>query len=173
MPNDTVKLNFSPQTFTFSAAHFTIFSETKRERLHGHNYSVAATLHIKQIKAHGITFDYTIFKRKLKQVCQQLDSYCLLPEKSPYLHIIDHDPHYKVEFNQETMFFLKKDTLLLPITNTTLEILSQWFLNQLANDLDFIQQHDITALSIQVFNTPNQSATSCTEITSTNDAIWE
>ena len=37
-----VRKIYRPADLHFSAAHFTIFSATERERLHGHNYSVSA-----------------------------------------------------------------------------------------------------------------------------------
>ena len=37
-------LHIDKQAHKFSAAHFTIFSETDRERLHGHNYGVSARI---------------------------------------------------------------------------------------------------------------------------------
>ncbi|MDC0574224.1 6-carboxytetrahydropterin synthase, partial [Luminiphilus sp.] len=37
-------LHINKQAHKFSAAHFTIFSATDRERLHGHNYGVSARI---------------------------------------------------------------------------------------------------------------------------------
>jgi 6-pyruvoyltetrahydropterin/6-carboxytetrahydropterin synthase len=37
-------LYIDKESHKFSAAHFTIFSATERERLHGHNYSVSAKI---------------------------------------------------------------------------------------------------------------------------------
>ena len=43
-PRDTVVLRLSKQAMKFSAGHFTLFGPGKRERLHGHDYRVSATL---------------------------------------------------------------------------------------------------------------------------------
>ena len=37
-------LHIDKESHKFSAAHYTIFSATERERLHGHNYSVSARI---------------------------------------------------------------------------------------------------------------------------------
>ena len=37
-------LYIDKEAHKFSAAHFTIFTATERERLHGHNYSVSARI---------------------------------------------------------------------------------------------------------------------------------
>ena len=39
---DLCTLYIDKESHKFSAAHYTIFSATERERLHGHNYSVSA-----------------------------------------------------------------------------------------------------------------------------------
>ena len=38
--NDTVTIRLAKENMKFSAAHFTIFSASERERLHGHNFRV-------------------------------------------------------------------------------------------------------------------------------------
>lgn len=152
-----VTLDFYPEAFGFSAGHFTIFSATERERLHGHNYSVAATVSAR-IQGPGITFDYVIFKKRLHALCEQLDRCFLIAEKSPYLNITSRDNYYDVLFDKEKTSFLKKDVLLLPVENTTLEDLSKWLVEQLIADRDFINTHYIEKLTIKVFNGSKQSA---------------
>lgn len=152
-----VILEFSPEAFSFSAGHFTLFSATERERLHGHNYSVAAVVGAR-IQEPGITFDYLAFKTRLHAICDAFDRYLLLPTASPYLKISDCGDNYEVSFQEDVMFFLKKDTQLLPIENTTLEELSRFIAEQLITDTSFILRHRIEQLTIKVFNGPEQSA---------------
>ena len=155
--SDTITLEFYPDAFQFSIAHFTIFSATHRERWHGHNYSVAAAVST-VLQAPGFSFDYAIFKKKLLALCAQLDNYFVLPAQSPYLQIVDRDNYYEAQFCTDTMRFLKKDVLLLPIANTTLEDLAYWFLKQLIKDHMFIKKYQLTAIRIKVFNSNTQSA---------------
>lgn|SRR3990167_1225860 len=141
----------------FSAGHFTIFSKNKRECLHGHNYSLEAAV-TAAIHEPGMIFDYAYFKNKIQLLCNRLDRRFLLPENSPYLKIVEEDEYYYVSFDEETIPFLKKDVLLLPIVNTTLEALSQWFLQEIISNKKFIAGGKISALVIKVFNGPEQSA---------------
>ena len=150
-------IEFHEGPYRFSAGHFTVFSATKRERLHGHNYSLTASV-TAAISEPGLIFDYKIFKDQLKSLCKKLDSYFLLPERSPYLTFEEDDDYHYVTFNGEKIPFLKSDVLLLPITNTTLEDLSQWFLQQLTSDENFIRRYGISAMTLKVFNGPEQSA---------------
>ncbi len=153
----SVTLEFYPGAYKFSAGHFTIFSPTERERLHGHNYLIAATV-TAAIREPGLTFDYAIFKNRLKAICEKLDRRFLLPENSPYLQIEEDEHYYYATFNHEKIPFLKNDVLLLPVENTTLEDLSQWAVNEIISDQKFIRDHAISAMTIKVFNGPEQSA---------------
>lgn len=152
-----VTLDFYPETFSFSAGHFTVFSANERESLHGHNYSVAATLEAR-IQEPGITFNYLIFKKRLQALCDQLDRHFIVAEKCPYLTISEKGDYYEIVFNQDKIPFLKKDVLLLPIENTTLEDLSRWFVEQLISDKTFLTENAIEKITIKVFNGPEQSA---------------
>lgn len=139
----------------FAVAHFTLFSPTERERLHGHNYRVSACFDASNSE-YGITFDYAIYKQKLLALCQRLDSYLLLPGDSPLLHIHVQDPYYRVRFHEDEMLFLQSDTLILPIRNTTLEELSLWFLQQLLEDQATLRTCHIQAITLRVSNGPGR-----------------
>ena len=58
----------------FSAAHFTIFSATNRERLHGHNFFVAANI-TAVVLDNGMCFNYCQLKDDLRELCSALDEY--------------------------------------------------------------------------------------------------
>ncbi len=139
------------QRFCFSAAHFTIFSETCRERLHGHNYHVHA-LFTTEVSDLGIAFDYAIYKKKILSLCEQLNSYLLLPGAASALKITEQGNYYYVYFNEEEMPFLKQDALILPIRNITIEELSRWFLERLLEDQTTLTTHSIQQMTIKVSN---------------------
>ena len=84
----------------FPAGHFTIFSATEREFLHGHNFSVYAALSA-TINDNGMPFDYDIYKERIRKLCKELGHVFLLPGKSPYLNIEANGDYYLVHFNQE------------------------------------------------------------------------
>lgn len=150
-------LKFHRGELKFCAGHFTIFSETERERLHGHNYYLEASV-TAPFQQPGITFDYRILRDKLKDLCAQLNSRFLIPAESPYLKIEQRDPYCDVYFNDEHIPFLTNDILLLPIANTTLEELSRWFIDRISEEREFIERHAISELTVRVFNGPDQSA---------------
>jgi 6-pyruvoyltetrahydropterin/6-carboxytetrahydropterin synthase len=137
------------ESLKFEVAHFTIFSPTVRERLHGHNYHVYFSI-TASIGALGITVDYDIYKKKLVTLCQYLDKHLLLPGQSPVLKITDKAPYFYVHFNEEEMHFLQADCLILPIRNISLEELSHWFLGQITQDSSDFIKYGISKIVIKV-----------------------
>ncbi len=155
-------ITLSKEYLKFSAAHFTIFSATSRERLHGHNFSVAAAI-TAPVGDNGMCFSYKVYKQKLEQLCAEMDEYLLIPTASPFLTIGDEGDYHRVEFNGEIMLFLKSDTRLLPIRNTTVEEYSQYLLDRLVRDTGEIEKYDLRKIVIEVFSGPGQSGSSLWE----------
>jgi 6-pyruvoyltetrahydropterin/6-carboxytetrahydropterin synthase len=148
---------YRAKDLSFSAGHFTIFSATQRERLHGHNYQLEASI-TAPLGEPGITFDYAIFRNKLAALCRQIHSRLLLPALSPYLRIETEAEHYRVFFDNQYMLFLKEDVMIMPLTNITIEELSHWFINQLTSEKDFIRDFHIQEITVKIYNGPEHSA---------------
>ena len=139
MQNTTIEI--SKEYLHFAAAHFTLFSPTERENLHGHNFQVTLDADA-PMQDDGLTFDYNILKKAVKQLCDDLDEQVLMPTRSPYLEIDEQDDYTYVVFNGERIPFLQRDLTLLPIRNITVEELAQYLLAKL------LEREDIKALDI-------------------------
>lgn len=126
-------LYIDKESHKFSAAHFTIFSATERERLHGHNYSVSARI-VAPMGDNGFSADYNVYKNRLKSLCDAIDEYMILAGDSPHQQIEEQGDSYRVRFAGETMHFLRKDTLVLPIRNATVEEFSRYLLALLVQE---------------------------------------
>jgi 6-pyruvoyltetrahydropterin/6-carboxytetrahydropterin synthase len=120
-------LYIDKEAHKFSAAHFTIFSATERERLHGHNYSVSARI-VAPMGDNGFAADYNVYKSRIALLCEELDEYLLLAGESPHQLIEEDGACYRVTFGSEKMVFLRTDTLVLPIRNATVEEFSRYLL---------------------------------------------
>jgi 6-pyruvoyltetrahydropterin/6-carboxytetrahydropterin synthase len=151
-------LELQNEKLNFSAGHFTIFSATERENLHGHNYFVYVGLKVCfDDDSLGLAFDYRTYKKKIQQLCTELNQCVLLPEKSPYL-TLEHDDNYCYAiFNNERMPFLARDIKILPVSNITLEELSVWFVNKLTQDKQALTQNGIKEMIVKVYSAPGQS----------------
>ncbi len=125
---NTTRIEISKEYLNFSVGHFTIFDESHRENLHGHNYRIAAEIDA-SIGDGGLTFDYNLIKKVMKQLCEKVDEQVLIPEKSPFLTIEEDKQYVYVLFDKERLPFLERDITLLPIKNITIEELSTYFLD--------------------------------------------
>jgi len=152
--NQLTTIELSKEYLKFSAGHFTIFSATERERLHGHNFAVSASI-VAPVGDNGLCFSYGEFKQKLQSLCEKLDEYLILPEMSPYLEIEKKAHEYLVRFNGEEMRFLVSDTLVLPIRNATVEEFASYLLDQLMQDSD-IKHYDVRQIEMKVSSGPGQ-----------------
>jgi 6-pyruvoyltetrahydropterin/6-carboxytetrahydropterin synthase len=140
----------------FSAAHFTIFSATERENLHGHNFDVSCSLDTR-VGPNGLAFDYNVVKDRLMALCDELDERVLLPAQSPHLKF-EHDGGYLiVRFADERIPFLERDALLLPIRNATVEEFARLFAQRLGADAELSRQ-PIESLNVRVSSGPGQWA---------------
>ncbi|GAA6138941.1 6-pyruvoyl tetrahydropterin synthase family protein [Arenicella sp. 4NH20-0111] len=139
----------------FSAAHFTIFSATNRERLHGHNWRIAVQI-TGEVDENGLLFDYAIFKKILKDLCARYDEYTLIAEESPYLNIESDEQYHFITHNRITQPLLKTDTILLPVKNVTIESLAHFLLDQVVGDESRLIELGITEFEMRVSSGPNQ-----------------
>lgn len=142
-------IEVSKEDIKFSAAHFTIFSATERERLHGHNYFVSVEFSA-PVGDNGICFSYKEIKDRLRAICDSLDEYMLLPQHSPHLTIEEDGLNYRVRFAEDTLYFLKADTIILPVRNTTLEEFSRYLLECLLADGDFMRESGMLRFVLKV-----------------------
>lgn len=130
LPSRKFEIEIAKESLHFSAAHFTIFGPRHRENLHGHNFQVRAVIE-GEIGDDGLTFDYSIIKEMLQDECDHLDEKTLLPKLSPFLQVSESADYVQAKFGNETIPFLPRDVLLLPVRNITVEELSNWFLDRL------------------------------------------
>ncbi|MBB71057.1 MAG: 6-pyruvoyl tetrahydrobiopterin synthase [Legionellales bacterium] len=140
----------------FSAGHYTIFSPTHREKLHGHNFTVYAAI-TAETNEFGMAFDYDIYKETLRKLCKSLSEFFLVAGASAHQTIEEDGDYLYVHFNNEKIPFLQRDVLVLPVKNITVEELSLWFINELTKEQAELDKHGIHEILIKVFSGPGQS----------------
>ncbi len=145
-------LEIDKEAMHFAAAHFTLFSAEERENLHGHNFRVALEVEA-GLGEGGIAFDYNCIKTALKSLCDRLDEHVLLPSRSPWLQVTTDGDYLVACFNGERIPFLKRDVLLLPVANITVEALAAWILAELQEDTR-ISALGLGSLAVRVSSGP-------------------
>jgi 6-pyruvoyltetrahydropterin/6-carboxytetrahydropterin synthase len=108
----------------FSAAHFITYGGTC-ERLHGHNYHVAAEFS-GPLDADHLVVDFLLVRAKLREITTWLDHYMLLPTKHPQLCVEDNGREVTATFGDRRWMFPSGDCRLLPVANTTSELLATY-----------------------------------------------
>lgn len=157
MAQQITTIELFKEDMKFSAAHYTIFSATERETLHGHNFNVHAAI-TAQIHDLGMPFDYDIYKEKLRHLCKELNQLTLIAENSPHQKLEKDGDYLYVHFANEKIPFLARDVKLLPICNITVEELSSWFINQLTKDKQDLDKYNVLKIVVKVFSGPGQCA---------------
>ena len=156
-----VHLNLAKQNFKFSSAHFLIFDDQKAEMLHGHNYQVEVSLYPTEnfnFEAQGYFIDFAEAKQSIKKLCDVCDEHILLPQKHKDMkHKISVDgKNYEISFRDRFYSFPQSETIWLPITNTSVEQLSQLFAENLAESF---KKFSVGKIEVTIEETRGQSAT--------------
>ena len=117
----------------FSAAHFITFGD-ECERLHGHNYHVAAEV-TGTLDANHLVVDFLLLRAKLHDIVRALDHYVLLPTQHESMRVVDNGREVNVSLAERRWSFPSGDCRLLPVANTTAEMLAAHIGKQLVDAL--------------------------------------
>ncbi len=116
--------------FNFASAHFLLFANGKREALHGHNYQVSVAVEGDLDRA-GVVLDFITFKPLVKKICDGLDHRTLIQSHSPLLKIRHGRKEVEVLYKDQRLVLPRRDVILLPVPNTSTELLAEYIAVQL------------------------------------------
>ena len=111
----------------FSAAHFITFNGNVCERLHGHNYGVAVEVE-GPLDENQYVIDFIALRDELKIITDELDHRMLLPTGHSLIRVTANDREVEVVFTPDgrRWVFPRGDCVLLPVSNTTAELLARY-----------------------------------------------
>lgn len=121
---DTFRVRLAKERFVFSAAHFITFAGNICERLHGHNYGVAVEL-AGPLDENQYVVDFIAVRDAVVRLVGELDHRVLLPTQHPQIRVVADEREVTATFEQRRWVFPKEDCALLPIANTTAELLAR------------------------------------------------
>jgi 6-pyruvoyltetrahydropterin/6-carboxytetrahydropterin synthase len=110
-------------TLVFSAGHFITFAGNICERLHGHNYRVAAEVS-GPLDENLYVVDFIALRDTLSAIVKELDHYMLLPTRHPAIRVSATDREVEATFEDRRWVFPRGDCVLLDVPNTTAEMLA-------------------------------------------------
>jgi 6-pyruvoyltetrahydropterin/6-carboxytetrahydropterin synthase len=118
----------------FSAAHFITFDRDVCERLHGHNYRVAVEVD-GALDENCYVVDFIALRDALKAITDELDHHMLLPLEHKAICVRADEREVEVTFQERRWIFPRGDCILLPMANTTAELLARYIGRRLLDDL--------------------------------------
>ncbi len=144
---------------SFAAAHFVTYDGHKCEPLHGHNYRAAVGM-LGDLDEEAYVFNFVPLKHALREIVNRLDHRVLLAEHNPLLDVRVDDEAVEVTYTVEPRryVFPRADVVLLPIRNTTAEMLAAWICGQLRQSLSTFETGNIHAVEIEIEETFGQRA---------------
>lgn len=154
MPGSAFTLRLAKRDFKFAVAHFTLFGPGTAEPLHGHNYRVRVEVAGDDLDSLGLLADCDAVKRRVRELCAELDDAVLLPDSSALLEISESDGEIEVLFPGRRYAFPSTEVVRLPLANTSMELLARFFWEALAEDLE---SDRLTTLAVEIEETDGQS----------------
>ena len=150
---ETYHVRIEKERLVFSAAHFITFNGDVCERLHGHNYHVAAEVHGPLDENHYV-IDFIALRDALQRIVDALDHRVLLPTEHPTIRVAERPggEHGEVvaTHGQRRWVFPRHDCVLLPVANTTAELLARYIGGELLASLAAVDVPQPTRLKLSV-----------------------
>lgn len=133
--SETYHVRLTKEHLIFSAAHFITFNGNICERLHGHNYRVFAEVY-GPLDENQYVIDFIALRDTLKEITTELDHHMLLPTEHPQIQVAAGEDEVEVTFQDRRWVFPEGDCILLPVANTTAELLARYLGNELLDRLE-------------------------------------
>ena len=153
------RVSVTKDYLVFASAHFITFAGHRCEGLHGHNYRARVTIEGDLNQESWFVFDFVELKRIMKRLCDEIDHLVLLPLKSDRVAVVQEGETVSVSVDGKPRYvFPRRDCALLPIPNTTVEMLAQMLTERLQGELEKLGAKGLTAIEMEVEENFGQSA---------------
>ncbi len=123
------------ERLVFCAGHFITYDRDICEPLHGHNYHVAAEVR-GPLDENQYVIDFIALRDALQTIVDQLDHRMLLPTEHPTIAVENQGTEVEVKHGDRRWVFPAQDCVLLPLANTTAELLARHIGHQLLDSLE-------------------------------------
>jgi 6-pyruvoyltetrahydropterin/6-carboxytetrahydropterin synthase len=158
-PRGEFRVSVTKDYLVFASAHFITFAGHRCEGLHGHNYRVSVTIEGALTEDAWFVFDFVELKRIMRRLCDEIDHLVLLPLKSDRVQVTEEGDVVRVGVDGRPRYvFPRQDCALLPIPNTTVEMLAQMLTERLQAALSAEGAKGLTAIEMEVEENFGQSA---------------
>ena len=159
-PNSAFTVAVRKEDLVFAAAHFITLPGHRCEALHGHNYRAGVELAGDVESETWYVYDFVALKQLMRRLVGQLDHKVLLPATNPALTVRENKGTVAVTYDGRPRYaFPATDCVVLPIPNTTVEMLAKYLAGQVKNELKAQGAAHVRSLAIEVEENFGQGAT--------------
>ncbi len=152
------KVRVTKDHLVFCSGHFISYEGDKCERLHGHNYR--ATVEVEgSLDENHYVFDFIALKHRTKAITDELDHRMMLATRNPLITVEEGPCSVRVRYRDREWVFPRDDCVLLPIENTTAELLARYVAQRLLEELRRQHHYEPEVLRVEVEENIGQSAT--------------
>jgi 6-pyruvoyltetrahydropterin/6-carboxytetrahydropterin synthase len=154
----TFSVRLAKEQHVFSAAHFITFSGNVCERLHGHNYRVNVEV-FGPLDENQYVIDFIALRDELAKITGELDHRMLLPTLHPLIKVSADEQEVTATFTPDgrRWVFPLGDCRLLPVANTTAELLADYIGRQLLDAIVTRMKNRPKRLRVEVDENNGQS----------------
>ena len=153
------RVSVTKDDLVFASAHFITFEGHRCEGLHGHNYRAHVTLEGELDEESWWVFDFVTLKKIMRRLCDEIDHKVLLPLENPRLQVVETGESVTVAYDGTPRYlFPRRDCVLLPIPNTTVEMLAELLAGRLRAELESMDARGLTAMEMEIEENFGQSA---------------
>jgi 6-pyruvoyltetrahydropterin/6-carboxytetrahydropterin synthase len=158
MTSERYKVRVTKDHLVFCSGHFISYEGDKCERLHGHNYRTAVEVE-GDLDANRYVFDFIALKHRTKAITDELDHRMMLATRNPFIAVEEGPRAVHVRYRDREWLFPRGDCVLLPVENTTAELLARHIAHRLLEDLQTHHGYRPAVLRVEVEENIGQSAT--------------
>jgi 6-pyruvoyltetrahydropterin/6-carboxytetrahydropterin synthase len=153
------RVSVTKDYLVFASAHFVTYAGHRCEGLHGHNYRAHVTVEGALDPENWLVLDFVVLKRIMRRLCEEIDHKVLLPLENPKLQVAEVGESVTVAYEGNPRYvFPRVDCALLPVPNTTVEMLAALLTTRLRRELEARGARGLTAIEMEIEENFGQSA---------------
>lgn len=150
------KVSVDKDYLVFAAGHFITYDGVC-ETLHGHNYRARVEIE-GELDENQLVVDFGVVKTIMRRLVDELDHKMLLPLENPRIVLHEQDDEVHVSYGKRRYVFPSHDVVLLPVANTTAELLARHLAQRLKDELGVTESTNLSSLVVEVEESFGQSA---------------
>jgi 6-pyruvoyltetrahydropterin/6-carboxytetrahydropterin synthase len=155
--SERYKVRVTKDYLVFCSGHFISYEGDRCERLHGHNYRTTVEIE-GDLDVNHYVFDFIALKSCTRAITDELDHRMMLPTRNPFIFVEVGPKSIHVRYREREWLFPREDCVLLPIENTTAEMLARYIGQRLLESLTSQHNYSPAVLRVEVEENIGQSA---------------